>query len=92
MRCEVDMKRIDKNEISELPIRELLVRWPDMARAFLKLRMSCVACPVSRFETAKDAARNYGRDLDVLLERLEQCTRHRRKPAVPRTKTATARN
>lgn len=92
MRCEVDMKRIDKNEISELPIRELLMQWPDMARAFLKLRMSCVACPVSRFETAKDAARNYGRDLDVLLERLEQCTQYRRKPAVPRTKTATARN
>ncbi|MGC8539147.1 MAG: hypothetical protein ACP5QA_00800 [Phycisphaerae bacterium] len=67
------MKRIARKEISELPIRDLLARWPDMTRAFMKLHMSCVCCPFSKFETAQDAARNYGREVDAFLRQLERC-------------------
>ena len=86
-RCEFDMKHMEKPNIADLTIRELLTRRPEMTRVFLDLRMSCVGCPISGFETVRDAARNYDCDLEIFLKRLERCTRARRRPT-PRAGTA----
>jgi hybrid cluster-associated redox disulfide protein len=74
---ECDMKPMEKQNIADLTIRELLTRRPEMTRVFLGLRMSCVGCPISKFETVRDAARNYGRDPEMLLKLLENCSRSR---------------
>ena len=76
-----DMKPMEKRNIGDLTIRELLTRWPEMTRVFLDLRMSCVGCPISKFETVRDAARNYGRDPEIFLKLLEHCGRSRRRLA-----------
>ena len=86
------MKRSDRNAISELPIRELLSRWPDMTRAFLDMHMACMGCPFSRFGTAHDAARNYGCDVDAFLEQLAQCVPLHRKSTHNRINVATKLN
>ena len=90
--CEAAMKRSDRNAISELPIRELLYRWPDIKRAFLDMHMACIGCPFSRFGTAHDAARNYGREVDTFLEQLAQCVQRRRKSTHKRINAATKLN
>lgn len=70
---EVDMNQNDRKKISQLPIRELLAHWPQMSEIFLRWRMSCVGCPITRFETACDAALNYSCELETFLTRLELC-------------------
>ncbi len=84
------MKPMEKRNIADLTIRELLTRRPEMTRVFLDLHMSCVGCPISGFETVRDAARNYGRDPQILLKRLERGGRARRRLG-PRTDTAARR-
>ncbi len=67
---EIGMKRIRKEQIMGLSIRELLDRWPSMAGVFIGQRMACVGCPMARFENIREAADNYGLDVTILAARL----------------------
>ena len=46
--------------ISDQTIEEILSEQPAAARVFLRRRMACVGCGMSRFDTLGEAARIYG--------------------------------
>jgi hybrid cluster-associated redox disulfide protein len=51
---------------------ELLKAYPQAAPLFLRRRMACVGCDMSRFETLKDATGIYRVDLNLLLEEIRE--------------------
>jgi hybrid cluster-associated redox disulfide protein len=53
-------------EISDLSVAELMYRWPQTIRVFLDWRMHCVGCPIARFHTLADSAREHGCDIGEL--------------------------
>ncbi len=55
----------------------VLTRHKETASVFVRLRMACVGCPMSSFETLEDAARIYGLPLTELVTALEQVISNR---------------
>ncbi len=55
----------------DLTVQQLLDRWPQTVPYFLRNRLSCVGCPMAKFDTLHDVARNYSLRLPVLLSDLE---------------------
>ena len=55
----------------DLPIDQLLSRWSQVIPVFMRLRMSCVGCPMSPFETLETVAKIYGMPLEYLMNELE---------------------
>lgn len=51
---------------------DLLEAYPQAARAFLKRKMACVGCEMSRFETLEDATTIYRVDLSQMLDEIDQ--------------------
>lgn len=43
-----------------MSVTEVMQNWPSTIRVFLDHRMLCVGCPVSRFHTLADSAREHG--------------------------------
>ncbi len=43
----------------DLPLDELMDRWPQTVSVFLQHRMLCVGCMISPFHTVTDACREY---------------------------------
>ncbi|MGC8915440.1 MAG: DUF1858 domain-containing protein [Thermoanaerobaculum sp.] len=41
-------------------VEELLERFPQAARVFVRFRMACVGCPMASFDSLEVAARTYG--------------------------------
>lgn len=56
----------------ETRIAALIARWPRTARVLLDLQLGCVGCPMSRFCTVADVARDYAISLDDLLAKLRR--------------------
>lgn len=50
-----------------MPLEEVMRRWPATIRVFLNYRMHCIGCPISCLHTARDAAREHGVELDRFL-------------------------
>lgn len=55
----------------DLTIDQLLSRWNQVIPVFMRLRMSCVGCPMSPFETLATVAKIYGLPLDNLMTELK---------------------
>ena len=55
----------------DLPVDQLLNRWSQVIPVFMRLRMSCVGCPMSPFETLDTVAQIYGMPLENLMNELE---------------------
>lgn len=58
--------------VSEQTIEEILAKRPAAARVFLRRRMACVGCSMSRFDTLGEAARIYGVPEAELLAEIER--------------------
>ncbi|QJF50304.1 DUF1858 domain-containing protein [Roseobacter ponti] len=56
--------------VPDLPLDELMTRWPGTVRVFLRHRMLCVGCMVSPFHTITDACREYHLNEDAFLTEL----------------------
>ena len=56
----------------ETRIAALIARWPRTARVLLDLQLGCVGCPMSRFCSVADVARDYAISLDDLLAKLRR--------------------
>lgn len=54
-----------------LTVDQLLSRWRQVIPVFMRLRMSCVGCPMSPFETLDTVAKIYGLPLDSLMNELK---------------------
>lgn len=55
---------------AEMTVDELLSRYPETARVFVRHRMACVGCDGARFESFADVGMVYAQPLDVILERV----------------------
>lgn len=55
---------------AELTVAELLAERREAAAVFVRRRMSCVGCTMSRFETLSEVAQAYGADLPAFLDEL----------------------
>lgn len=53
-------------------VDELLTRWPDATRAFLRRRMACPGCPLARFETVAEVCAIYRQPLQPFVAELQQ--------------------
>jgi hybrid cluster-associated redox disulfide protein len=55
---------------ANLPVEDVMERWPATIRVFLDLRMRCVGCPIACFHTVTDAAHLHGIEQQALLRAL----------------------
>jgi hybrid cluster-associated redox disulfide protein len=55
----------------DMPVEEVMRRFPGTIAVFLRHRMHCVGCAVGPFHNVADASREYGLAADTLL--LELC-------------------
>jgi hybrid cluster-associated redox disulfide protein len=51
-------------------VDEVVSRFPRTARVFIRRRMHCIGCEVSRFETIADACQIYGQPAERFLAEL----------------------
>jgi hybrid cluster-associated redox disulfide protein len=54
-----------------LTVDQLLSRWSQVMPVFMRLRMACIGCPMSPYETLDTVAKIYGLPLDNLMNELE---------------------
>ena len=54
-------------EDPQLCVADLMSLWPETIDVFLRHRMLCVGCLVSRFHTVTDACLAYDLDRDVFM-------------------------
>ena len=54
----------------DMPVDEIMRRWPATIRLFLRHRMVCVGCPIGTFHTLADACDAHGVDLGGFQARL----------------------
>ncbi|MCP3955880.1 MAG: DUF1858 domain-containing protein [Desulfobacterales bacterium] len=57
---------------SDITVKELLDRYPQLLKLFMDLGLLCPGCPTEAFHTLKDVAREYHLDLNQLRLRLER--------------------
>lgn len=55
-----------------LPMGEILHKWPETIPVFLRYRMSCIGCYMSFFDTLEDALKVHNLPLDIVLSALNQ--------------------
>jgi hybrid cluster-associated redox disulfide protein len=68
---------------ADCTIDQLLEARPGAARILLRHGMACVGCPMARFETVAEAAREYRVDLGTLLKELRRAKRDARRQRAP---------
>jgi hybrid cluster-associated redox disulfide protein len=54
----------------DLPLQDIMERWPETIPVFIRHRMLCVGCLVGPFHTLTDACAEYGMDLDSFTREL----------------------
>ena len=54
----------------DLPLQDLMERWPETIPVFIHHRMMCVGCLVGPFHTVLDACAEYGLDVDRFYREL----------------------
>jgi hybrid cluster-associated redox disulfide protein len=52
----------DKKLNTDMTMQEIMDRWPATINVILHRRMLCVGCPISKFHTLVDAAREHSVD------------------------------
>lgn len=56
---------------SDMTVKELLDRYPQLLQSFMDLGLLCVGCPAEAFHTLADVAREYHLDQNQLRQRID---------------------
>ncbi len=56
----------------EMPILEIVQKYPETIRTFFAHGLMCVGCAAARFETLEQGAMAHGIDVDSLVEALNE--------------------
>lgn len=56
----------------DMPIGDVVRKYPDTVNVFLSHGLMCVGCAVARFENIRQGAQAHGIDVDVLVEDLNK--------------------
>lgn len=59
----------------DMPLADLMTRWPSTIPVFVRRRMLCVGCLVSPFHTVGDACAEYGLDEAEFMAELAAAAR-----------------
>ncbi len=62
------------HSIDNLPVAEIMARWPGTIRVFIALDMHCVGCPISIFHTLAEAAAEHQLDAKLLFAAILEAT------------------
>ena len=68
---------------SDITVKDILDRYPQLLKLFMDLGLLCVGCPTEAFHTLEDVAREYGIDPDQLLQRLQRVIEPSEAPNTP---------
>ncbi|MGA8020529.1 MAG: hypothetical protein WCA42_16795 [Desulfobacterales bacterium] len=68
---------------SDITVKDLLDRYPQLLRTFMDLGLLCVGFPTEAFHTLADVAREYRLYQDQLLHRLQHAIEKPGKPNGP---------
>jgi hybrid cluster-associated redox disulfide protein len=80
----VGLWRLDTMAITaDMHVDDVMQQWPATLRVFLDFRMRCIGCPIARFHTVADAAREHDVDGERLLLALRARTGDGPAPAFP---------
>lgn len=55
---------------TDMPVAEVMRRWPETVPVFLRRTMACPGCPMAPFMTLAEAARSYAVDAADLIDEL----------------------
>lgn len=72
-------------ENPDLPLDELMTRWPQTVRVFLRYRLLCVGCLVSPFHTVVDACREHDIDERSFRADLRRAVDNQVRPSLSKT-------
>lgn len=67
----MDIKSIDP----DMPVDEIMRRWPATVRVMMRYQMLCVGCPIGSFHTLTEACEAHGVDEDELAAALLRAMR-----------------
>ncbi|MGQ9568851.1 MAG: DUF1858 domain-containing protein [Anaerolineae bacterium] len=56
----------------EMPIGEVVMRYPQTIEVFLRHGLMCIGCAVARFENIEQGARAHGINVDLLMKDLNE--------------------
>jgi len=62
----------------DMPLADLMNRWPETIPVFLRHKMLCVGCLINPFHTLVDACAEYSLDLDEFISELGEAIADRR--------------
>ena len=69
----------DKQLITpDMPISEVVEKWPKTTEVFAKHGMHCVGCAMSSFENIQQGAEAHGMDLDELMKDLNEVVKKKK--------------
>ena len=56
----------------DMPIGEVVMRYPQTIEVFLRHGLMCIGCAVARFENIEQGARAHGINVDLLMKDLNE--------------------
>lgn len=65
----------------DMPVDEIMRRWPATIRVMIRYRMLCVGCPIAIFHTVADACAAHGVDVDAFCAELLEVMQDSADPA-----------
>jgi len=63
---------LNPDVLQNLTIKELLDQYPQLLKVFMDLGLLCPGCPTEAFHTMEDTAKEYGYDLDALIQHIHK--------------------
>lgn len=64
----------DLPDLRDVPVDDVMRRWPGTLRVFLAFQMKCVGCPIGSFHSVEEACEEHGVELEVFLAALKDAT------------------
>lgn len=62
----------DMTITKDMPIGEIVQRYPETIRVFLGFGLMCIGCAAARFENLEQGAKAHGIDVDALQKALNE--------------------
>ncbi|MFC1722824.1 DUF1858 domain-containing protein [Nanoarchaeota archaeon] len=56
----------------DMPISEIVQKYPETARVFLRYGMHCIGCVAAQFENLEQGAQSHGIDVDEMVDDLNE--------------------
>ncbi|MBW1891821.1 MAG: DUF1858 domain-containing protein [Deltaproteobacteria bacterium] len=67
---------MNANISTDITVKELLERYPQLLQTFMDMNLMCVGCPTEAFHTLAEVSQEYHLSLDQLLERIYETLRN----------------